>query len=33
MFGLPSLYGMSKDIAGFGAASDKIPWLARVQFK
>ena len=25
LFGLPSLYGVSKDITGFGAASDKVP--------
>jgi len=33
LFGLPSLYGVSKDIAGFGAASDKVMRLSQVRFK
>jgi peptide/nickel transport system substrate-binding protein len=33
LFGLPSLYGVSKDINGFGAASDKVLRLTKVQVK
>jgi peptide/nickel transport system substrate-binding protein len=33
MFGLPSLYGVAKNIAGFGASSDKILRLAKVEIK
>jgi peptide/nickel transport system substrate-binding protein len=33
LFGLPSLYGVSKDITGFGAASDKVLRLTKVQVK
>ena len=33
LFGLPSLYGVSDDITGFGAASDKILRLTKVKFK
>jgi peptide/nickel transport system substrate-binding protein len=33
LFGLPSLYGVNKDIKGFGAASDKILHLAKVELK
>ncbi len=31
LFGLPSLYGVSTSITGFGASSDKILRLAQVQ--
>jgi len=33
MFGLPSLYGVARNIAGFGASSDKILRLAKVEIK
>ncbi len=33
LFGLPSLYGVNKNVTGFGAASDKILHLAKVEFK
>ena len=33
MFGLPSLYGVSKDVSGFGASSDKILRLAKARLK
>jgi peptide/nickel transport system substrate-binding protein len=33
MFGLPSLYGVGKNVTGFGAASDKILRLTQVQLK
>jgi hypothetical protein len=33
LFGLPSLYGVAKDIKGFGAASDKLLRLAEVELK
>lgn len=33
MFGLPSLYGVSKDLTGFGASSDKVLRVAKAQFK
>jgi peptide/nickel transport system substrate-binding protein len=33
LFGLPSLYGVSKDITGFGAAADKLLRLTKVQMK
>ncbi len=33
LFGLPSLYGVSKDITGFSAAADKILRLTQVQMK
>jgi peptide/nickel transport system substrate-binding protein len=33
LFGLPSLYGVSNDITGFGAAADKILRLTQVQLK
>jgi peptide/nickel transport system substrate-binding protein len=33
LFGLPSLYGVSDDITGFGAAADKLLRLTQVQFK
>jgi peptide/nickel transport system substrate-binding protein len=33
LFGLPSLYGVSNDITGFGAAADKLLRLTQVQFK
>ncbi len=33
LFGLPSLYGVSRDITGFGAASDKVLRLTKVQVK
>jgi peptide/nickel transport system substrate-binding protein len=33
LFGLPSLYGVSNDITGFGAAADKLLRLTHVQFK
>ena len=33
LFGLPSLYGVSKDVTGFGAAADKLLRLTEVQLK
>ena len=33
MVGLPSLYGMAKNVSGFGASSDKILRLDKVQLK
>lgn len=33
LFGLPSLYGVNKDIKGFGAASDKVLRLQKVELK
>jgi len=33
LFGLPSLYGLSDSVTGFGAAADKILRLTQVQFK
>lgn len=33
MFGLPSLYGVGKNVEGFGASSDKILRLAGARFK
>ena len=33
MFGLPSLYGVGKNVSGFGASSDKILRLAKVDLK
>jgi peptide/nickel transport system substrate-binding protein len=33
LFGLPSLYGVNKDVTGFGAASDKVLRLTKVQVK
>jgi hypothetical protein len=33
LFGLPSLYGVSKDITGFGAAADKLLRLKQVELK
>jgi peptide/nickel transport system substrate-binding protein len=33
MFGLPSLYGVARNISGFGASSDKILRLAKVEIK
>jgi len=33
LFGLPSLYGVSKDITGFGAAADKLLRLTQVDMK
>jgi hypothetical protein len=30
LFGLPSLYGVSKSISGFGAAADKLLRLTKV---
>jgi peptide/nickel transport system substrate-binding protein len=33
LFGLPSLYGVSNDVTGFGAAADKLLRLTQVQFK
>jgi len=33
LFGLPSLYGVNKDIKGFGAAADKILRLTKVELK
>ena len=33
LFGLPSLYGVSDTITGFGAAADKLLRLTQVQFK
>ncbi len=33
MFGLPSLYGVAKNVAGFGASSDKILRLAKAELK
>jgi hypothetical protein len=33
LFGLPSLYGVSDDISGFGAAADKLLRLTAVRFK
>jgi len=33
LFGLPSLYGVSKDVTGFGAASDKVLRLSQVRLK
>jgi peptide/nickel transport system substrate-binding protein len=33
LFGLPSLYGVGKDIKGFGAASDKVLRLTKVELK
>jgi peptide/nickel transport system substrate-binding protein len=33
LFGLPSLYGVSTSITGFGAASDKLLRLTKVDFK
>lgn len=33
MFGLPSLYGVGRNVTGFGAASDKILRLAKVQLE
>jgi peptide/nickel transport system substrate-binding protein len=33
LFGLPSLYGVSNDVGGFGAAADKLLRLAQVRLK
>ena len=33
LFGLPSLYGVGKNVSGFGAASDKILRLTQVELK
>jgi ABC-type transport system substrate-binding protein len=33
LFGLPSLYGVNKDIKGFGAAADKVLRLTKVELK
>jgi peptide/nickel transport system substrate-binding protein len=33
LFGLPSLYGVSNDISGFGAAADKLLRLSKVRIK
>ena len=33
MFGLPSLYGVAKNVAGFGASSDKILRLAKTEIR
>jgi peptide/nickel transport system substrate-binding protein len=33
LFGLPSLYGVNKDLKGFGAASDKILHLSKAEMK
>jgi peptide/nickel transport system substrate-binding protein len=33
LFGLPSLYGVARNVTGFGAASDKILRLSQVQLK
>jgi peptide/nickel transport system substrate-binding protein len=33
LFGLPSLYGVSNDVTGFGAAADKLLRLSQVQLK
>jgi peptide/nickel transport system substrate-binding protein len=33
LFGLPSLYGVNKDLKGFGAAADKILRLTKVELK
>ena len=33
MFGLPSLYGVAKNVSGFGASSDKILRLAKAELK
>jgi peptide/nickel transport system substrate-binding protein len=33
LFGLPSLYGVSKGISGFGAAADKLLRLTKVELK
>ena len=33
LFGLPSLYGVSDNITGFGAAADKILRLTQVQIQ
>jgi peptide/nickel transport system substrate-binding protein len=33
LFGLPSLYGVSDSITGFGAAADKLLRLTKVAFK
>lgn len=33
MFGLPSFYGIGKNVSGFGASSDKILRLAKAELK
>ena len=33
LFGLPSLYGVNKDLKGFGASSDKILHLSKAELK
>ena len=33
MFGLPSLYGVARNVPGFGASSDKILRLAKAELK
>jgi peptide/nickel transport system substrate-binding protein len=33
LFGLPSLYGVSNDITGFGSAADKLLRLTQVRLK